>query len=135
MRTISFSRWRMRHPLPSLLSFPFFISRGFGWGWEGQIGLRNELPQHSTGRRPPVTQALPPSTHTWDGHFISECSKWKGDLNLACFPPTASALSISHTQSRQTDRQPALCRSLQPHCLLGREFTSNRAQKKKLSLF
>lgn len=37
----------------------------------------------------------PAPPHTWDGHFISECSKWKGDLNLPCSPPS----SISHTQN------------------------------------
>lgn len=48
----------------------------------------------------PLPSSLHPTPpHTWDGHFISECSKWKGDLNLPCFPLTPLPLSISHTQS------------------------------------
>lgn len=47
---------------------------------------------------PPLPSSLHPTPpHTWDGHFISECSKWKGDLNLPCFPLTPS-LSPSPTR-------------------------------------
>lgn len=40
----------------------------------------------------------PTPPHTWDGHFISEYSKWKGDLNLPCLPVTPF-LSPSPTHS------------------------------------
>lgn len=40
----------------------------------------------------------PTPPHTWDGHFISEYSKWKGDLNLPCLPVTPF-LSQSPTHS------------------------------------
>lgn len=49
----------------------------------------------------PLPSSLHPTPpHTWDGHFISESSKWKGDLNLPCFllTPPPLLLSISHTQ-------------------------------------
>lgn len=48
----------------------------------------------------------PTPPHTWDGHFISECSKWKGDLNLPCFPlnPPPS-LHLPHTEPRTVDGQ------------------------------
>lgn len=72
----------------------FFLSEGFWWGreglWEGEMRCLNTPLPSSLHLTPP---------HTWDGHFISECSKWKGDLNLPCFlltPPPS--LSVSHTQ-------------------------------------
>ena len=57
----------------------FFYSRDFG----GDGGGESEMRCLNT----PLPSSLHPTPpHTWDGHFISECSKWKGDLNLPCFP-------------------------------------------------
>lgn len=82
------------HLLPLTSFFSFFtifeVRARFAGG-------RNEMPHHFTA----LLSAPTPPTHTWDGHFILEWSKWKGDLNLPCFLlpflPTPN-LSISHTQ-------------------------------------
>lgn len=63
----------------SLYLFYFFFE-GFWWGWEGR--LEREMRCLNTPLRSSL-HSTPP--HTWDGHFISEFSKWKGDLNLPCF--------------------------------------------------
>lgn len=86
-----FCCWPQSSPAPFTL---FFLFKGFWWGWEG--GLLREMRCLNT----PLPSTLHPTPpHTWDGHFISECCKWKGDLNLPCFPLTPLPLSISHTQS------------------------------------
>lgn len=65
----------------TLVPLPFFW--GDLWGWEGQ--LEREMRCFNT---PLPFSFSPTPPHTWDGHFISEYSKWKGDLNLPCLPVT-----------------------------------------------
>lgn len=80
MEHLCWADWPQYSPGP--LTF-FFFSEGFWWGWEGR--LKSEMRCLNT----PLPSSLHPTPpHTWDGHFISESSKWKGDLNLPCFPWT-----------------------------------------------
>lgn len=76
----------------SLLLLGFFFSLSLDFGGDRRAG-RWEMRCLNT---PLLSSLHPTPPHTWDGHFISECSKWKGDLNLPCFPLTPS-LSPSPT--------------------------------------
>lgn len=72
----------------TLVPSPFFlVGGGGGWRWEGQLDW--EMRCFNT---PLPLSFCPTPPHTWDGHFISEYSKWKGDLNLPCLlvPPFLS---------------------------------------------
>lgn len=75
----------------TLVPLPFL--RGFV-GMGGPVGER-EMRFFNT---PLPFSFSPTPPHTWDGHFISEYSKWKGDLNLPCLPVTPF-LSPSPTHS------------------------------------
>lgn len=75
----------------TLVPYPFL--RGFV-GMGGPVGER-EMRFFNT---PLPFSFSPTPPHTWDGHFISEYSKWKGDLNLPCLPVTPF-LSPSPTHS------------------------------------
>lgn len=70
----------------------FFFPLSLDFGGDRRAG-RWEMRCLNT---PLLSSLHPTPPHTWDGHFISECSKWKGDLNLPCFPLTPS-LSPSPT--------------------------------------
>lgn len=86
----------------SPLPFSFFFIPGILVRMGERVAIERERVREREMRcfNTPLPSSLHPTPpHTWDGHFISECSKWKGDLNLPCFPLTPLPLSISHTQS------------------------------------
>ena len=78
----------------------------------GVVMTGDEMPAHST-----ALPSSPTPPHTWNGHFISECSKWKGDPNLPRFlrAPPSFSFYLPHTVPHTADGQhTAGCLSLPP---------------------